>query len=178
MCGSTCILGAQDFSATGKELEEIYGGHKTFGRTFSHNTRWTANCPEISFKGRKKLYDWDCDVALLTYNHTTMDVFKVGTEAEERFLQNNPQVNGAFIPRCNYKNHKPLNLKDQVTNLLNDKWRTSPCYSRHVLQLQPGPGVHHQEAYPSGDDEDWGLLNLANRPTADVGVDYLFEDKP
>ncbi|CAH1242331.1 Hypp6582 [Branchiostoma lanceolatum] len=50
-CGPTSILGVQDFSATGKALEEIYGGHKTFGRTFSHNTRWTANCPDISFKG-------------------------------------------------------------------------------------------------------------------------------
>ncbi|CAH1242392.1 Hypp6651 [Branchiostoma lanceolatum] len=36
----------------------------------------------------------------------------------------------------------------------------------------------NQEAYSSGDDEDWSLLNLANRPTADVGVDDLFEDKP
>ncbi|CAH1270965.1 Hypp4527 [Branchiostoma lanceolatum] len=35
-----------------------------------------------------------------------------------------------------------------------------------------------REAYPSGDDEDWGLINQANRPTADVGVEDLFEDKP
>ncbi|CAH1242352.1 Hypp6608 [Branchiostoma lanceolatum] len=39
-------------------------------------------------------------------------------------------------------------------------------------------GLLTYEAYPSGDDEDWGLLNLTNRPTADVGVDDLFEDKP
>ncbi|CAH1242333.1 Hypp6584 [Branchiostoma lanceolatum] len=74
----------------------------------------------------KKLNDWDCDVALLTYNHTNKDVFKVGTEAGERFLQNNPQVEWGFhysaVSERNNLNHKPLNLKDQVTNLLNDKW--------------------------------------------------------
>ncbi|KAI8487237.1 hypothetical protein Bbelb_350350 [Branchiostoma belcheri] len=35
-----------------------------------------------------------------------------------------------------------------------------------------------RDAYPSGLDQDWGMENQGNRPTANVGMEDLFQDKP
>eukprot|EP00058_Branchiostoma_floridae_P008527 XP_002594015.1 hypothetical protein BRAFLDRAFT_68545 [Branchiostoma floridae] len=43
-------------------------------------------------------------------------------------------------------------------------------FSPEILQIV-------RETYPSGDDVAWMLTNQNNRPTKEVGVDDLFEDK-
>eukprot|EP00058_Branchiostoma_floridae_P021978 XP_002607468.1 hypothetical protein BRAFLDRAFT_69900 [Branchiostoma floridae] len=43
-------------------------------------------------------------------------------------------------------------------------------FSPEILQIV-------RETYPSGDDVAWMLTNRNNRPTKEVGVDDLFEDK-
>ncbi|XP_019632916.1 PREDICTED: uncharacterized protein LOC109476422 [Branchiostoma belcheri] len=43
-------------------------------------------------------------------------------------------------------------------------------YSNDILQVV-------RDAYPSGDDVDWQLINRNNRPTKDIEVKDLFEDK-
>ncbi|KAI8484529.1 hypothetical protein Bbelb_378000 [Branchiostoma belcheri] len=74
-----------------------------------------------------KLKDWDCDVALLAYNHTTKKVFTAGTVAGTNFLAEKPEVEWGFhssVMRQKESNHRPISLKDRVTNVLNDKWRS------------------------------------------------------
>ncbi|CAH1242591.1 Hypp6865 [Branchiostoma lanceolatum] len=51
----------------------------------------TSEYPQLN-----KLREWDCDVALLSYNHKSRRVYNTGTDAGKRFIKNNPQVEWAF----------------------------------------------------------------------------------